>query len=96
MYIQRTTGTMPLQIRDPRAHDLAAELASRMQRKVGKARKVTLTDAVIQALEDALNRDEAATPVLDRVRVLQERIAAFQKTGGVADKAFFDDLSGDQ
>jgi antitoxin VapB len=86
---------MPLQIRDPRAHDLAAELAGRMQRKVGKARKVTLTDAVIQALEDALNRDEAATPILDRVRALQERLNAFPKTGAVANKAFFDDLSGD-
>jgi len=86
---------MPLQIRDPRAHELAAELASRLQRKAGRARKVTLTDAVIQALEDALTRDDAATPIIDRVRVLQERIAALPKTGQVADKAFFDDLSGD-
>ncbi len=87
---------MPLlQVRDPRAHELAEKLAGRLQRKVGRTRKVTLTDAVIQALEDALNRDEAATPVIDRVRVLQERLAALPRTGAVADKAFFDDLSGD-
>lgn len=55
---------MTLQIRDRRAHDLARQLAAR--------RQVTMTQAVIQALEGELRREAEAEPLSKRIA----RIAA--------------------
>jgi antitoxin VapB len=50
---------MTLQIRDERARELAEKLA--------KKRNVTMTAAVIQALEEELKREAVKTPLSDRV-----------------------------
>lgn len=50
---------MNLQIRDPRAHELARRLAEK--------RKITLTDAVIDALEAELRRESESTPLAGRL-----------------------------
>ncbi|WP_276120432.1 type II toxin-antitoxin system VapB family antitoxin [Pararhizobium qamdonense] len=55
---------MTLQIRDERARELAQQLAER--------RNVTMTAAVIQALEGELRRDIKKEPLADRIA----RIAA--------------------
>lgn len=49
----------PLNIRDPRARELARQLAGQ--------RKVTITDAVISALEHELAREKARVPLADRL-----------------------------
>jgi antitoxin VapB len=60
---------MTLQIRDGRARALAKALAER--------RKVTMTEAVIQALEEELRREAENTPLADRVaRIAGELEAA--------------------
>ncbi len=76
-----------LQIWNRRVIDLAAELAA--------ARRITKTEAVLRALENELARIEGEKSLAERLKPLQERIAARPRTGLEADKDFFDDLSGD-
>ena len=53
------------------------------------------TDVVKLALENELRRMDEAVSLRDRVRPLRERVLARPATGHDADKAFFDELSGD-
>ncbi len=76
---------MPFHIRDPETDALVRELARR--------RHVGLTDAVKLAVSSELERD--AVPLRERIRPLQAEVAAWPRTGLKADKAFFDELSGD-
>lgn len=76
---------MPFHVRDFEADSLVRELA--------RKRGVGLTEAVKIAVRAELRRDEAKDR-LTKVREIQDRIAARGRTGLVADKAFFDDLSG--
>jgi antitoxin VapB len=78
---------MPLNIRSDEANRLAEQLAAAM--------KTNKTEAVKSALRNELQRVTSAVPLLDRLRPLQQRIAAFPLTGLEADKAFYDELSGD-
>lgn len=61
----------PLNIRNPRAHELAQELASR--------RRTSITDAVVGALEAELKRERAEQPLEERLIALAEK--AWQKAG---------------
>jgi antitoxin VapB len=47
------------------------------------------------ALENQLARIEGAKTLAERLRPLQDRIAQRPSTGLEADKAFYDDLSGE-
>ena len=76
-----------LQIRNERVVKLAAKLAA--------IRRTTKTDAVLQALENELARIEGAKTLAERIQPLQDRIARRPATGLEADKAFYDDLSGE-
>jgi antitoxin VapB len=77
---------MPLNIRSDTVNRLAERLAAR--------RHVTKTEAVRMALENELRRLDAAVPLRDRLRPLQERVLRRPATGLEADKAFYDELSG--
>ena len=81
------TAAAMLQIRNRRVVELAAKLAA--------ARRSTKTDAVLTALENELARIEGEKSLAERLKPLQERIAAVPRTGLKADKDFYDDLSGD-
>jgi len=67
---------MNLQIRDPRAHDLASRLA--------KKRGVSMTDAVIEALEAQLRFDEGASRSarLAAIQAIAANLAAQSPGGG--------------
>ena len=66
---------MNLQIRDPRAYELAKKLAEK--------KKVTMTEAVIRALEGELAKDAGAEkPVWERLQPLLERVRAERQPGG--------------
>jgi antitoxin VapB len=78
---------MALNIRNEAVNQLAERLAART--------RLTKSDAVRMALENELRRLDAAIPLRDRLRPLQERILARPATGLEADKAFYDELSGD-
>ena len=78
---------MPLNIRSEQVNQLAEMLAART--------RTNKTDAVRRALENELHRLDMAVPLRDRLKPLQERVRARPSTGLEADKAFFDDLSGE-
>lgn len=58
----------PLNIRDPRARELARELAGR--------RKTSITAVVIEALEHELAREREAIPLAARLAKIAERAVA--------------------
>lgn len=64
-------------------------------RQLARKRGVGLTEAIRLAVDSELKRAEAATPFMQLVRELQEEVTARPDTGLKADKAFFDELSGD-
>lgn len=78
---------MPLNIRNEDVNQLAEKLA--------KVKRTTKTEAVRLALENELHRATQAVPLRERLRPLQQRIMARPSTGLEADKAFYDELSGD-
>jgi len=78
---------MPLNIRNEAVNRLAEKLAARTH--------MNKTDAVRLALENERRRLDEAIPLRERVRPLRERILARPRTGQDADKAFYDELSGD-
>lgn len=65
-----------LQIRDELARELAQQLATR--------RKVTMTEAVIQALEGELKREKEKEPLASRLKQIATALAAEAKPGGKA------------
>lgn len=73
---------MPLHIRDAATTEAVRQLA--------QARRLTLTEAVKVACEEALARDQASTPVSERLANIHQRLRAARRTGETADKAFFD------
>ncbi len=77
---------MSFHVRDPKTDAMVRELA--------RKRGIGLTEAIKQAVDAELKRDDAAPDFMEEVRRIQQRIAARGRTGLVADKAFFDDLSG--
>jgi antitoxin VapB len=78
---------MPLNIRNEAVNQLAEKLAARTH--------MTKTDAVRTALENELRRLDEAVPLRERLRPLQDRVLSRPATGLDADKAFYDELSGD-
>jgi len=77
---------MPLNIRDENVNRLAEKLAAK--------RRTNKTEAVKAALENELRRLDQAMPLRERLRPLQKRVLRRPATGLEADKAFYDDLSG--
>jgi antitoxin VapB len=77
---------MPLNIRSEVVNQLAERLAAR--------RQVNKTDAVRIALQNELRRLDEAVTLRDRVRPVQERVLSRPATGLEANKAFYDELSG--
>jgi len=78
---------MPLNIRGDAVDKLAEKLARR--------KRVTKTEAVRLALQNELLRLEEAVPLWERLVPLRRKVAAYPDTGLEADKAFFDELSGE-
>ena len=81
-------GRKPLIIRNEVVNQLAETLAARKQ--------MNKTEAVKVALENELHRLDEAVPLRDRLRPLQKRVLSRPATGLEADKAFYDELSGNQ
>lgn len=78
---------MPLYIKDDRTAELVAELA--------KLRGTSKQDTVRFAVEAELRRMQQTVPLRERFASLRAAHPLPQPTGKPADKAFFDELSGD-
>lgn len=65
-------------------------------RRLAKLKGKTLTETIREAVELALAEQtrEKKLTFLERIKPIQDRIAARGKTGLEADKAFYDELSG--
>jgi antitoxin VapB len=77
---------MPLNIRNEVVNQLAERLAALKQ--------TNKTDAVRIALENELRRLDEAVPPRDRLRPLQQGELSPPATGLEADRAFYDEPSG--
>jgi antitoxin VapB len=79
---------MPFHIKDPET-DMAVRRLARIKRK-------SLTATIREAVEHEWQRERNRVPLLERLRSIQDQYAAMRRPGGrPADKAFFDELSGD-
>lgn len=65
---------MNLQVRNPRAYELARKLAAK--------RKVSMTAAVIEALEAELKRENARQPLAERLAAIADELKAKAGEGG--------------
>lgn len=65
---------MNLQVRNPRAYELARKLAAK--------RKVSMTAAVIEALEAELERENARQPLAERLAAIANDLKAKAGEGG--------------
>jgi antitoxin VapB len=78
---------VPLYIKDDATADLVAQLAQR--------RGVSKQEAVRQAVLAELQRMTEAIPLRERIAAWRQEHKMPPRTGKVADKAFFDELSGE-
>jgi antitoxin VapB len=78
---------MAFHVRDKETDALVRTLAGR--------HRIGLTEAIRRAVSHELRREEEAIPLKDRIAALRAEISRRPATGLAADKAFFDDLSGD-
>jgi antitoxin VapB len=87
-HVDDLVATMAFHVKD-NATDQAVRRLAQIKRK-------TLTETIREAVEHEYQRERARIPLIDRLRPIQEKFAAVSHEGGVpADKAFFDELSGD-
>jgi antitoxin VapB len=73
--------------------NIRSEDVARMARELAELRGMTITDAVAEALERDLKTYRV--PLIERLRALQQDVAAYPASGLQADKEFYDQLSGD-
>ena len=79
---------MAFHVRDP-ATDEAV-------RRPAKLKGKSLTATVRAAVESEYERERSKIPLLDRIKAIRDRAAALSRPGGKpADKAFYDELSGE-
>ena len=79
---------MAFHVRDP-ATDMAV-------RRLAKVKGKTLTETIREAVEHEYERCRSEIPLIERLKPIQEELKALSKPGGLpADKAFFDELSGE-
>lgn len=76
---------MPLNIRSEDVNQLAEKLASHAG--------VSKTEAVRVALTNELRRRSERRSLAERIRPIQDALAAYPQTGLKADKAFYDSLN---
>ena len=78
---------MAYKIKDPDTDRIIRELA----RLKGKP----ILDSIREACEHEIERERRKVPLWERLQPLLDQVAAAPDTGLKADKAFFDELSGD-
>jgi antitoxin VapB len=65
-------------------------------RRLAQLKGKTLTETIREAVEHEYERTRGEIPLTERLRPIQDQFAALRRPGGLpADKAFFDELSGD-
>ena len=63
--------------------------------KLARKHQIGLTEAVKLAVRHELQREAEAVPLRERIAALRREVLQRPATGQAADKAFFDELSGE-
>jgi antitoxin VapB len=72
------------------------EATDKAVRRLARLKKKTLTETIREAVEHEYQRLHSEIPLIERLRPIQDQLKSLSKPGGLpADKAFFDELSGD-
>jgi antitoxin VapB len=82
-------------IRDPMPLYIKDDATAALVEKLAKHRGVTKQDAVRQAVQAELDRIKEAVPLRERLEAFWREHPLPPLTGEKADKAFFDELSGE-
>ena len=78
------------------AFHIRDEATDRAVRRLARLKGKTLTATIREAVEHEYDRVHSEIPLIDRLKPIQEQLKSLSKPGGLpADKAFFDELSGD-
>ena len=77
------------------AFSVKSRAADRAVRRLAKLKNKSLTDTILEAVENEYARVRGEPPLVDRLEAIAARYRQFPETGQAADKAFFDELSGD-
>jgi antitoxin VapB len=77
------------------AFSIKDEATDAAVRRLAKLKNKSLTDAVREAAENEYRRARAEIPLVERLKAIGDRYAAYPKTGEKADKAFYDQLGDD-
>jgi antitoxin VapB len=65
-------------------------------RRLAKLKRKTLAETIREAVEHEYARVRSEIPLIERLKPIQEELKSLSKPGGLpADKAFFDELSGE-
>jgi antitoxin VapB len=65
-------------------------------RRLARLKGKTLTETIREAVEHEYERARSEIPLIERLKPIQEELRSLSRPGGLpADKAFFDELSGD-
>ena len=64
-------------------------------RKLAKIKGKTLTDTIREAVEKEILVSQKEIPLVERLDAIAREFSKFPRSGLEADKAFFDELSGD-
>ena len=72
------------------------EATDKAVRRLAKLKRKTLTATIREAVEHEYERVRPEIPLIERLKPLQDELRSLSKPGGLpADKAFYDELSGD-
>lgn len=77
------------------AYHIKDKATDRLIRELAALTGKPIVDAIREACANEIARQHKAIPLARRLKPIQQKIAAAPRTDSVADKAFFDDLSGD-
>jgi antitoxin VapB len=77
------------------AFSVKSKAADAAVRRLANLKNKTITDTIYEAVENEYRRAKGEVPLIERLEALANRYRTFPETGLAADKAFFDDLSGD-
>jgi antitoxin VapB len=72
------------------------EATDRAVRRLAQLKGKSLTATIREAVEREYRRERAAVPLIERLKPIQQELKSLSKPGGLpADKAFYDELSGE-
>ena len=78
------------------AFHIKDEATDKAVRRLAKLKGKTLTETVREAVEHEYERVRSEIPLIERLKPIQDELRSLSKPGGLpADKAFYDELSGD-